>query len=177
MKRCICIYCVCDAELEEYLFIFLSSCLRLRLFISCTRRTFLRTETRQMLFNIKGLLLVSRDVTNVQNVHDTQNNSETFWLTITHNISVRLQNTSTHYLHRTKKDQKVRSESWIIISSSIIQDSTSSTSSCSSSESSSLTTGLALVRPVLLLRPFPRSPPLSFLPNRIFTLTERAVND
>lgn len=48
------------------------------------------------------------------------------------------------------------------------------TSSCSSSESSSLTTGLALVRPVRLLRPFPRSPALSFLPRRIFTLTERA---
>lgn len=48
------------------------------------------------------------------------------------------------------------------------------TSSCSSSESSSLTTGLALVRPVRLLRPFPRSPPLSFLPRRIFTFTERA---
>lgn len=48
------------------------------------------------------------------------------------------------------------------------------TSSCSSSESSSLTTGLALVRPVLLLRPFPRSPPFSFFPRRIFTLTDRA---
>ena len=51
------------------------------------------------------------------------------------------------------------------------------TSSCSSSESSSLTTGLALVRPVRLLRPFPRSPPLSFLPRRIFTFTERAGNN
>lgn len=49
-----------------------------------------------------------------------------------------------------------------------------STSSCSSSESSSLTTGLARLRPLRRLRAFPRSPPLSFLPRRIFTLTERA---